>query len=146
MHGVIGGVMTVAQVFKRHSACRTSAWMRLERVGEHHPFVGMAFAGTGRVLLLAEPRQVLCRLQPRFQFPVFTGESRLFGEARELVAEFDADILTRARFSRVSRQPAFGFLAPLLVLGDARRFLEKHTQFLGLASITREIMPCSMMA
>jgi hypothetical protein len=39
-----------------------------------------------------------------------------------------------------------GFAAALLVARDARGFLDKRAQSSERASMTREIMPCSMMA
>jgi len=85
-------------------------------------------------------------LEPRFQIAVFGGDPRLLPEARELTAELLTNVFDAGKiFTRVG-EAAFRLLATLAVLGNAGGFLEKDAEFLGFASTTREIIPCSMIA
>ena len=68
-------------------------------------------------------------------------------QVADLLVDFVAHVLRRSRFSRVSAMRALGLLAALLVARDAGGLLDERAHVLGAcASMTREIMPCSMIA
>ena len=71
--------------------------------------------------------------EPRLELAVLRGDLRLLVEARQLVAELEPDVLDAREVLAGVGEPPFGLLAPLLVLRDARGFLEEDAQLLGLA-------------
>ena len=85
----------------------------------------------GRVVALEQPQHMLL-------FGLFGGQRaiglrnvRLLAKLAKLKIEFAPDILHPREVFATAREPAFGFLAALLVLRDAGRFFEKDPQFLG---------------
>ena len=63
---------------------------------------------------------------------VLTGNRGLRFEALHLVPQFAADVLDPGQVVARVGQAALGFLASLLVLGDAGRFFEEDAQLVGL--------------
>ena len=81
---------------------------------------------------MANHKHVLRQLQPRLELAVLGCDLRLAVEPLELVAELDPDILDPREILAGVGEPPFGLLAPLLVLGDTRGFLQEDPQLLGL--------------
>src|SRR5205814_164185 len=84
------------------------------------------------VLLFRKPEKLLHFLQARFVLPILGGDPGLRVELFELAAKFDPDVLDARQIVAGVGEPAFGFLAPLPVFRDTRRFFEKNTELLGL--------------
>jgi hypothetical protein len=63
--------------------------------------------------------------EARFELAVFGRDPGLRIESRDLRAELAADVLDARQVLAGVGQPPFGFLAPLVVLRYAGRFLEK---------------------
>ncbi len=105
---------------------------RLQRDGERGHRGGVPLARIGRVLLAREPEHLLRLLQALFERAVFGCDPGLRFEFFQLVGELDPDVLDPREVLAGIGDAPLGFLAPLLVLGDARRLLEEDTQFLGL--------------
>ncbi len=75
---------------------------------------------------------MLLQLQVGMQLVVARGDLGLRFELLELAGELEADVgNAREVLARVA-EPRFRLAAPLLVLRDARGFLEEHAQLLGL--------------
>ncbi len=132
VHGVAGRVVLAAQRFLLRFGGANLRLHGVERHGERRDRRAVTLARVRGILLLREPQQVLDLLQPRLEVAILGRDLRLRVELLELAAELDPDVLdAREILPRVGK-PAFGLLAPLLVLRDARRLLEEHAQLFRL--------------
>ena len=132
MQRIAGGVMAGTQGLLLRLARRDLGLQALEGNGLGRDVGRMAFARTGEVLLLRKPEHVVGLLLPHLELAVLGGDLRLRFELFELGAELLPDVLDpREILARVG-DPRLGFLAPLLVLRHARRFLEEDAQLLRL--------------
>jgi hypothetical protein len=94
---------------------------------QRHPLpLGLGFT------LFEQPQNLLALHHLLVQRVVTTGDLGLRLQALHLAAQFEADILDAGQvFPRIF-QSTVGFLAPLLVAGDAGRFFEKDAQIIRL--------------
>jgi hypothetical protein len=126
------GVMIGAQRFELRLGGPHLGLDALERHREVRHRRRVPLARVRRVLLLREPQQVLDELEARLVLAELGRDLRLRVELLELRAELDANVLDPGEILVRLGEPCLGFLAPLLVLGDAGRLLEEHAQLLGL--------------
>ncbi len=105
---------------------------RFEARGQIGDLGRMPLAQAHRVLLLGVPEHVLRLPEARFEVAVFGRDLRLRVEPRDLRAELAADVLDTRQVLAGVGQPAFGFLAPLLVLRYAGGFLQENAELFGL--------------
>ena len=92
----------------------------------------MALAGRRGILLLRIPEQMLHEAKARLVLAELRRDLGLRVELFELHAELDPDVFDAGEVLAGVREPCLGFLAPLLVLGDAGRLLEEYPQLLRL--------------
>src|SRR3954464_6471187 len=91
----------------------------------------MALALASRVAAAQVPEEMGLQLQIRLQLLVAGSDRRLRLELLDLRAELQANVGDAREVLAGVRQPRLGFLAALLVLGDAGGLLEEHPQLLG---------------
>ena len=91
-----------------------------------------AFALRLRLVALEQPQQLLLLRQFVVEFVVLAGDRGLCLEALHLGAELDADVLDAGQVLARVGDATLGFLAPLLVTGDAGGFLEEDAQLVRL--------------
>ncbi len=129
---VAGGVVLAAQRLELRFRGADFRLDRFERHGERRDLRRAAVARPRGVLLLRVPQEVLRLREARFVLAVLRRDLRLLIQACQLVAELQADVLHAGEILARIRKPPFRFLATLLVLGNAGRFLEEHSKLLGL--------------
>ncbi len=130
--GVARGVMIGAQRLETRLGRAHVGLQALERNGQIRNRGGMPVARRRGVLLLRKPQQLVHVLQPDLVLAIFGRDPRLGVELLELARELDPDVLDAREVVAGVGEPALGFLAPLLVLRDARGLLEEDAELLGL--------------
>ena len=91
-----------------------------------------AFAFGLRVVPAQEPEQLLLARQFIVVFSILPSNRRLPFEALHLRSEFGANVLDARQVVARIGNPVLGFLAALLVFGNAGCFLEEDAQLVGL--------------
>ena len=81
---------------------------------------------------LEEPLLVLAQGGLRLPFVVLLRDLGLLFQLVEVAVQFAQDVLDPGQVFAGVAEPALGFAAPFLVLGDAGRFLQEQAQLFGL--------------
>ena len=131
LHAIIGYKMGFAGFFKTRFRFTQGGVLRLEIV--HPPFDVTRHAFAFRLCVVApkQPQQLLLARQFIAEITILAGHSRLPFQTFHLRAEFQTDILDASQVLARIGDPALGFLASLLVLGDTGRFFEEYPQLIG---------------
>ena len=146
MRRLAGGVVPLAQLFKSALGFAQARRFRLEFDTELIDVARAAFTRTACFAFFLQPQQILRGAQLLLQTVIQRGDRGLAAQVLELFVELEPDVLdaqkvldVSASRNSVSRRRSRYFDTPA---ASSRKMRSSS----GLASMMREIMPCSMIA
>jgi hypothetical protein len=146
VQGVARGIVLGAQRLELRLGGAHVRLQALECHGKARYRIRMALAGIRGVLLLRIPEEMLDQLEPALVLAEFGRDFRLRVELLQLDAELDPDVLDAGKVLARLRESRFVSRRRSLYLETPAASSRKMRNSSGLASITREIIPCSMIA
>ena len=131
MHAIAGGEMAFPRLFQAGFGFPQSRVLRFQIDACALDLARQTFAFGLRLVTLEQPEQLLLARHFVAVLAILTRHGGLPFKALHLRSQLQPDVLDAHQvFTRVAN-PVFGFLAPLLVLGNTSRFFKKHAQFVG---------------